>query len=274
MKSDQTVLQRLDAATKAPCWPIGADGCHLPSKIPVPLPPPALATKNGETLGGPVQLNQQGIILEAAIEAAAKAVINLKDTLNEWDSKVGDGDCGSTMFRGATTIIEDLKCYPLNDAAETVNEIGSSIRRVMGGTSGIIYTIFCKAAYTTLKSSNLDNITPQKWAEALEASIAAISKYGGATAGYRTLLDALIPASEVLRKKLDTGENPITAFIHSSEAALAGAEATKNMQAQAGRSSYVFGEILAAVPDPGAMAAAAWYRAAAMAVMERCQAAS
>uniref|UniRef100_A0A9I9CD73 3,4-dihydroxy-2-butanone kinase n=1 Tax=Cucumis melo TaxID=3656 RepID=A0A9I9CD73_CUCME len=276
MKSDQTVLQRLDAATKAPCWPIGADG---PYQVVTYLPKYLfhyhhLLLLQRTTLGGPVQLNQQGIILEAAIEAAAKAVINLKDTLNEWDSKVGDGDCGSTMFRGATTIIEDLKCYPLNDAAETVNEIGSSIRRVMGGTSGIIYTIFCKAAYTTLKSSNLDNITPQKWAEALEASIAAISKYGGATAGYRTLLDALIPASEVLRKKLDTGENPITAFIHSSEAALAGAEATKNMQAQAGRSSYVFGEILAAVPDPGAMAAAAWYRAAAMAVMERCQAAS
>ncbi|CAK9312330.1 unnamed protein product [Citrullus colocynthis] len=274
MKSDQKVLQRLDAATKAPCWPVGADGSHPPSKIPVPIPPPALATKNGETLGGPHQLNQQGIILEAAIKAAAKAVINLKDTLNEWDSKVGDGDCGSTMFRGATTILEDMKCYPLNDAAETVNEIGSSIRRVMGGTSGIIYTIFCKAAYTNLKSASLDDITPRNWAEALEASIAAISKYGGATAGYRTLLDALIPASEVLRKKLDAGENPITAFIHSSEAALAGAEATKSMQALAGRSSYVLGEILAAVPDPGAMAAAAWYRAAAMAVMDSCQAAS
>lgn len=274
MKSDQKVLQRLDAATKAPCWPVGADGSHPPSKIPVPIPPPALATKNGETLGGPHQLNQQGIILEAAIKAAAKALINLKDTLNEWDSKVGDGDCGSTMFRGATTILEDMKCYPLNDAAETVNEIGSSIRRVMGGTSGIIYTIFCKAAYTNLKSGSLDDITPRNWAEALEASIAAISKYGGATAGYRTLLDALIPASEVLRKKLDAGENPITAFIHSSEAALAGAEATKSMQALAGRSSYVLGEILAAVPDPGAMAAAAWYRAAAMAVMDSCQAAS
>ncbi|XP_038893514.1 putative 3,4-dihydroxy-2-butanone kinase isoform X6 [Benincasa hispida] len=274
MKSDQTVLQRLDAATKAPCWPIGADGSHPPSKIPVPIPPPALATKNGETLGGPLQLNQQGIILEAAIEAAAKAVINLKDALNEWDSKVGDGDCGSTMFKGAATILEDMKCYPLNDAAETVNEIGSSIRRVMGGTSGIIYTIFCKAAYTNLKSASLDDITPQNWAEALEASIAAVSKYGGATAGYRTLLDALIPASEVLRKKLDAGENPITAFIHSSEAALAGAEATTKMQALAGRSSYVLGEILAAVPDPGAMAAAAWYRAAALAVMDRCQAAS
>lgn len=32
--------------------------------------------------------------------------------------------------------------YPLNDAAETVNEIGASIRRVMGGTSGIMYISF------------------------------------------------------------------------------------------------------------------------------------
>lgn len=27
----------------------------------------------------------------------------------------------------------------MNDAAETVNEIGATIRRVMGGTSGILY---------------------------------------------------------------------------------------------------------------------------------------
>lgn len=37
-------------------------------------------------------------------------------------------------------------------------------------------------------------------AEALAASIAAVSKYGGARAGYRTLLDALIPASSVLEE--------------------------------------------------------------------------
>jgi len=37
-------------------------------------------------------------------------------------------------------------------------------------------------------------------AEALSASIAAVTKYGGATAGYRTLLDALIPALSVLQE--------------------------------------------------------------------------
>jgi dihydroxyacetone kinase len=37
---------------------------------------------------------------------------------------------------------------------------------------------------------------------------------------------------------------------------------------QAGRSSYVSPEILSTVPDPGAMAAAAWFRGAAVAVAE------
>lgn len=37
---------------------------------------------------------------------------------------------------------------------------------------------------------------------------------------------------------------------------------------QAGRSSYVSEDLLASAPDPGAMAAAYWYRAAALAVKD------
>ena len=50
-----------------------------------------------QSLSRPPMLNGQGSILEVAIEAAANAVINLRDRLNEWDSKAGDGDCGSTV---------------------------------------------------------------------------------------------------------------------------------------------------------------------------------
>ncbi|KAK7250727.1 hypothetical protein RIF29_33349 [Crotalaria pallida] len=268
LRADPPILQRLDAPTKAPYWPVAVDGNRPPAKIPVPVPP-SLSAKSDKPQSRPLQLNEQDLILEAAIEAAVNEVIDLKDNLNEWDSKVGDGDCGSTMYRGAKAILEDIKNYPLNDAAETASEIGSSIGRAMGGTSGIIYTIFFKAAYTQLKASSHSGVTSKQWAEALAASIAAVSKYGGASAGYRTLLDALIPASLVLQEKLDEGNDPSTAFVCSSEAALAGAESTKHMQAQAGRSSYVSAEILSSVPDPGAMAAAAWYRAAALAVKER-----
>uniref|UniRef100_A0A1J3G398 Putative 3,4-dihydroxy-2-butanone kinase n=1 Tax=Noccaea caerulescens TaxID=107243 RepID=A0A1J3G398_NOCCA len=271
MKADQSILERLDAPTKAPSWPVGTDGNRPPAKIPVPLPP-FRSTKNEESLSRPQELTQQGRILEAAIEAAATVVISLKDSLNEWDGKVGDGDCGSTMCRGATAILEDMRnYYPLNDTAQTVSEIGSSIRRVMGGTSGIIYSLLCKAAYAELKANGQSEITPRHWSEALKSSISAVSKYGGASSGYRTMLDALIPASKVLEEKLSVGEDPVTAFVLSAEAATAGAESTIQMQAQAGRSSYVSDEILALIPDPGAMAAAAWYSAAARAVKELSQ---
>lgn len=50
-----------------------------------------------QTLDRPQEINEQGRILEIAIEAAANGIINIRDSLNEWDSKVGDGDCGSTV---------------------------------------------------------------------------------------------------------------------------------------------------------------------------------
>ncbi|KAB5511115.1 hypothetical protein DKX38_030201 [Salix brachista] len=294
MKADEAILQYLDAATKAPHWPVGVNGNRPPAKIPVPLPL-SHSAKSYESLSRPQQLSEQGCLLEVAIEAAVIAIIDLRDNLNEWDGRVGDGDCGSTMCRGATAILEDMKKhYPLNDAAETVGEIGSSIRRVMGGTSGIIYTLFCKAACAHLKANTQSVVTSKQWAEALEVSIAAVSKYGGASAGFRTLLDALIPASAVLQERLNAGDDPCTAFLLSSEAAVAGAESTRHMQAQhnalhvkerlvmistnlsipygrAGRSAYISSDILATVPDPGAMAAASWYRAAALAIKNKYQ---
>ncbi|KAL3818507.1 hypothetical protein ACJIZ3_004412 [Penstemon smallii] len=270
MKADQKILNYLDAPTKAPNWPVAADGDRPPAKIPVPLPQSRSKKHDEKTLSRPQQLSPQGHILEIAIEAAAIAVINITDSLNDWDSKVGDGDCGSTMFRGASAILEDMKkCYPLNDPAETILQIGSSIGKVMGGTSGILYNIFFKAAYTHLKAVGHSDIRVPHWAGAFEAAIAAVSKYGGAKEGYRTLLDALIPASSVLKEKLAAGVDPVDAFVLSAEAAVTGAESTKNMLAQAGRSSYVSAEILASVPDPGAMGAATWYKAAAEAVKEK-----
>ncbi|KAF7052388.1 hypothetical protein CFC21_060494 [Triticum aestivum] len=267
MRSDENILQRLDAPTKAPAWPVGSEGNRPPAKFPVAVPP-SPSMKDDEILSERQELSKQGCMLEAAIEAAAKELIDLKDNLNDWDSKVGDGDCGTTMYRGATAILEDMKTrYHLNDAAGTVNEIGSTIRKVMGGTSGILYDILCKAAYASLKQNK--NITAYEWADALEASIAAVSKYGGARAGYRTMLDALIPASTVLKQSLKAGDDPVTAFIASAEAASAGAESTKQMQAKAGRSSYISPDHLVSIPDPGAMAAAAWYQAAALSVKNK-----
>eukprot|EP00252_Welwitschia_mirabilis_P014439 TRINITY_DN3171_c0_g1_i2.p1 TRINITY_DN3171_c0_g1~~TRINITY_DN3171_c0_g1_i2.p1 ORF type:complete len:332 (+),score=76.52 TRINITY_DN3171_c0_g1_i2:996-1991(+) len=266
MKVDNTMLNRLDSVTKAPYWIASTNSPRPPTKLPIALPVPQ-GEINMVTIR-PKELNLEGQILETAIKAAAMKLIEMKDELNMWDSKVGDGDCGSTICRGASAILEDMdKCYPLNDPAATVNEIGASIGRVMGGTSGVLYNIFCKAAHAKLRE-NPSRISAKHWADALDAAVVAVSKYGGATTGCRTLLDALVPASRSLQERLAAGDNPLTAFLISSQAALDGAESTKNMLPQAGRSMYVTPENLASVPDPGAVAAAAWYRAVALAVAD------
>jgi dihydroxyacetone kinase len=100
------------------------------------------------------------------------------------------------------------------------------------------YNLLCKAAYAELKANSQSETTSKHWSEALKSSISAVSKYGGATAGYRTMLDALIPASKVLEEKLSVGEDPIAAFVLSAEAATAGAESTIHMKAQVSFNDY------------------------------------
>ncbi|CAI6004649.1 unnamed protein product [Closterium sp. NIES-65] len=103
-------------------------------------------------------------------------------------------------------------------------------------------------------------------AAAFEAAVAAVSLYGGAQAGYRTMLDALLPAAASLSRSITAGESAAAALAAAAQAAAAGAESTKSMPALAGRSSYVPAEVLASVPDPGAMAVAAWLQGAATAM--------
>ncbi|KAI5429685.1 hypothetical protein KIW84_034311 [Lathyrus oleraceus] len=221
MRADRSILQRLDAETKAPYWPVGVSGNRLPAKIPVPIPRPRSA-KIVEPQSQPLKLTEQRQLLELVIVAAATA--------------------------------------PLNDAAETVGEIGSTIGKSMGGTSGTIYSILCKAACAQLKTSSHSVITSKQGVKALASAMDVVSKYGGAKVGYRTFLDALIPALSSLEKRLSSGDDPATAFLTSSQAALDGAESTKKMRAKAGRTLYVPREIQSSVPDPGAYATASWYK--------------
>jgi triose/dihydroxyacetone kinase / FAD-AMP lyase (cyclizing) len=90
--------------------------------------------------------------------------------------------------------------------------------------------------------------------------------YGGADAGMRTMLDALIPFSTALSEATSTSSGDSSSssgstvstqqFAAAVQAARAGAEATRHMEAQAGRANYMKQGSLQGVPDPGAMAVA------------------
>lgn len=179
----------------------------------------------------------------ALVQAATTTLINLENRLNALDARVGDGDTGSTFAQGARDIAQRLAArqLPLNDWPVFLQVVGERLARVMGGSSGVLMSIFFTAAGQKLHDG-------QPLPEALLSGLAQMKQYGGAAPGDRTLIDALQPALETLQK----GDIRAAAL-----AAQQGAESTAKMhKAGAGRSSYVNKENLEGVTDPGAVAIA------------------
>lgn len=182
------------------------------------------------------------------VSVMTKTLIQLENRLNALDAKVGDGDTGSTFAQGAREIAQRLEenNLPLNDVSTLLLLVGERLATVMGGSSGVLMSIFFTAAGQKLHDG-------QSLADALLSGLAQMKQYGGADLGDRTLIDALQPALETLQK------NDLQA---AAQAAQQGAEATARMgKAGAGRSSYVNKENLDGVMDPGAVAVAEVFKA-------------
>lgn len=181
--------------------------------------------------------------VEKSVSSVARTLIQLENRLNALDAKVGDGDTGSTFAQGARDIAQRLEehALPLDDVSKLLLLVGERLATVMGGSSGVLMSIFFTAAGQKLHNG-------KSLPDALLSGLAQMKQYGGADLGDRTLIDALQPALEALQK------NDLQA---AAQAAQQGAEATAKMEkAGAGRSSYVNKENLDGVMDPGAVAVA------------------
>ena len=130
-----------------------------------------------------------------AVASVTKTLIQLENRLNALDAKVGDGDTGSTFAQGARDIAQRLEenNLPLNDAPTLLLLVGERLATVMGGSSGVLMSIFFTAAGQKLHDG-------QPLPEALLSGLAQMKQYGGADLGDRTLIDALQPALEALQK--------------------------------------------------------------------------
>ncbi|TPM99194.1 dihydroxyacetone kinase subunit DhaK [Mesorhizobium sp. B2-1-3A] len=181
------------------------------------------------------------------IVTVCEKLISLEATLNGLDAKAGDGDTGSTVATGARSILDRLDALPLGNPAATLGAVGDTLSASMGGSSGVLLSIFFTAAAQALDGG----ASLQK---ALLAGLERMTFYGGAKPGDRTMVDALEPALKALDSN-GLGEAAI--------AARRGAEATAAMEkAKAGRSAYV-GTKLQGVVDPGAHAVAEVFAAVA-----------
>lgn len=187
-------------------------------------------------------------ILESALTSGLKKLIASEEDVTRYDTIVGDGDCGVGLKRGAEGILRLLGGGQVTaDPAAVLAKIAGVVEATMDGTSGALYAIFLNsltANVRQLDSSSETQLTPKMWAQALEESLEALSKYTPAQPGDRTLVDALVPFIDTLKATGNTRK--------AAKAAKTAAENTKGMKASLGRSVYVGGEGHTEVPDPGA----------------------
>ncbi|TPK97127.1 MULTISPECIES: dihydroxyacetone kinase subunit DhaK [unclassified Mesorhizobium] len=236
-------LLKLDAEREAALLaPVGPHA-WLPAK---PVRVPVVMAMTKPAIGIATKPASHDAAAKRLITAVCQRLISLEEPLNALDAKAGDGDTGSTVATGARSILERIDALPLADRAATAAVIGDTLGTSMGGSSGVLLSIFFTAASQSLGAG-------ASLGKALLSGLDRMTFYGGAKVGDRTMVDALEPAL----KALDA-----TGLEAAAKAARQGAEATAAMRkAKAGRSAYIGKQLDTA--DPGAFAVAEVFAAVA-----------
>ncbi len=185
------------------------------------------------------------------IRALADRLIAHTDELTSLDQAIGDGDHGLNMKRGFETVLTQADTLAELPLPEALAGIGKTLVMRVGGASGPLYgTLFLTLGKTLPAEPSAADLT-----SALDAAVAAVKARGRSEAGQKTMLDALVPVLEDLKRGGDGLPGRLTAIAHAA------AEATVPMRAVRGRASFL-GERSVGHMDPGARSSALLVEAA------------
>uniref|UniRef100_A0A452FQL7 Triokinase/FMN cyclase n=1 Tax=Capra hircus TaxID=9925 RepID=A0A452FQL7_CAPHI len=245
---DEPLLKLIDAETTASAWPNMAKVWVTGRKRSRAAPTEPLAAPDSTAAAGAA--SKQTVLV---LERVCTTLLGLEEHLNALDRAAGDGDCGSTHSRAARG---------WSPRGGRLTQSGSVLAKAPGQHRAQhpgppqLYGLFLTAAAQPLKAKT----DLPAWSAAMDAGLAAMQKYGKAAPGDRTMLDSLWAAGQELQAWRSPGANLLQILTKAVKSAEAAAEATKNMEAGAGRASYISSARLDQ-PDPGAVAAAAILRA-------------
>jgi dihydroxyacetone kinase-like protein len=187
--------------------------------------------------------------LAGVLQSGARRIRENCDLLSRLDSAIGDGDHGVTMQRTAEAMLQSVQACSSGSIADLLEQLGWNVLSIDGGSIGPLWGSFflgmaeAAAGCPALGGSAL--------AGAFEAGLAKMRAQTPAKPGDKTLLDALVPAVEALRRAADRGANLPEVLASAAEAAERGAQGTRELQARFGRARNLGPRTIGHV-DPGA----------------------
>jgi dihydroxyacetone kinase-like protein len=189
--------------------------------------------------------------VEYVVRSLAQTSVEKEKEFGDLDAVVGDGDLGYSLARGFEKVLADWDTFKRDDVATFLQQIALAISSRIGGTSGPLWgTAFLRASAT---AKTVDTVDGAAAVAMLRAATDGIKARGNADLGDKTLLDALIPATDELERQIAAGASPAECRAAFAKTARECADATSALEARRGRASYS-GERSIGSPDAGAVA--------------------
>lgn len=172
-----------------------------------------------------------------------------KVLLTDLDNAIADGDHGINMARGFAAVQQKLDNMSFPDLGTLLKTVGMTLVSAVGGSAGPLYgTAFMKCGVLL---SEKTEIGMPDFLDCMKAAIEGVMMRGKAVYGEKTMLDAMIPAHEAMRKASEAGASDQDILKAGVSAAWEGVEYTKSIPATKGRASYI-GKRSIGHQDPGA----------------------
>lgn len=193
--------------------------------------------------------------VDLVLKTMAQTIVDNAVYFAQLDSIVGDGDFGYSLRNGFEVVLSDFDSLDRTSVGSLLKKVGLIISGKVGGVSGPIWgTAFLRAG---VAAGDRVELTGEDVVAMLRTSIAGIMQRGGASLGDKTLLDALVPATDSLEASLADStaaqDHGVAAIQRAADVATKAAEDTKPMLAMRGRAAYT-GERSIGSVDAGATA--------------------
>lgn len=190
--------------------------------------------------------------VRAALAAVESVVREHEQELGRIDAVAGDGDHGRGMLKGITAAT--ARVGELGDdvgGGWVLAQAGQAWAERAGGTSGVLWGAALEALGRHL-GDTADGYPAATVAAGVREFAATIEQLGGARAGDKTLLDALLPFVDELERRIGDGDPLAGAWAAAAGVATTRAQETADLRPRIGRARPL-AEKSVGTPDAGAV---------------------
>jgi dihydroxyacetone kinase-like protein len=173
--------------------------------------------------------------LKGVIVSISTLMNKNKDFLVELDQQNGDGDLGISMAAGFKAVEGFLAPAEEKDLGKLLMKCSGVFNEAAPSSLGTILSFGFMGMAKALKGKEEAGVSEA--ALAMEAGLNNIMEKAKSKPGEKTILDAIAPAVELL-KKSDPNDSIAVIYAAAAKAAAEGSEATRAMRSVHGRAAY------------------------------------